>query len=76
MKGLKKFTKENKKHIRIALIIWAVIAFFVVLLTGIHNIIWALLLGLVYVGYYVLNVLGLNPVINGLKFFWDVSFKF
>jgi hypothetical protein len=68
---MKKLTAENKKHIKIVLIIWVIVVFFVVLFTGLHNIIWALLLGLIYIGYYILSILGFNPIMNGLKIFWN-----
>ncbi len=54
----------------IAGIIWLIITLFSIITTGINNIIWAILLGLVYIGYYFLSVKGYNPIIIGLKSLW------
>ena len=62
--------QKTKKHFKIAGIIWLVIALFIVITTGVNNIISAILLGLIYVGFYFLNAKGYNPVINGLKTLW------
>ena len=59
--------KKRRRHLIIAGIICLIIILFVVATTGIKNIIWGFLLGLIYVGYYVLNVKGYNPIINSLK---------
>ena len=62
--------EKIKKDFKIAGVIWLIITLFVIVTTGVNNIIWAILLGLIYVGFYMLSVKGYNPVINGFKILW------
>jgi hypothetical protein len=60
-----------KKHIKIAISILAITTLIIIIVTDIGNIIWGSLLGLVFAVSYLLTILGFNPLVNGLRIFWQ-----
>ncbi len=70
-----KLKANNKKHIKIMLVIWLAITLGVWVITGFESIILSILLGLIYVGYYLLTLAGYNPIIEGLKSIWRIGEK-